>query len=68
MVKRETGYGGVESSGVVQILDPALAENSTTRGIGIHGNDVIPRAMQRSRKPAVAAPDFQYACGRTGQL
>ena len=68
MVKRETGYGGVESSGVFQILDPALAENSTTRGIGIDGNDVIARAMQRSRKPAVSASDFQYACRRTGQL
>ena len=68
MMEGKAGHRHIETSGFLQIFDPALAEDPTARRLRIDGHNVIAGADQRSRKPAISASHLEDASGRCRQL
>lgn len=63
MMEGKAGYRHIETSGFLQIFDPALAEDPTVRRLRIDSHDVVAGADQRSRKPAISASHLEDPSG-----
>ena len=68
MVQREAGHRDIETSGLIEIFDPRLAEDRTFWRSRIDRDDVISTAFQGSRQPTVSASDFEDPRRRTWEL
>jgi len=68
MVQREAGHCDIETSVLVEIFDPTLAEDQTLRRPRIDRDDVVASALQSTRQPAVAASDFEDPSRRRWEL